>query len=124
MPREPPDRGAFFCPSTAGLQTEKEIRCMTLERKGPEIVRGLEAAALALDAGDAEAAAEALEAVSAACDEANASGEQLTPEELARAAPLHARCLQAAEQAGNGLVASLLQSAKLRSASHAYKSRT
>src|SRR5688500_8686267 len=96
---------------------------MTLERKGPEIVSGLEAAAHALDAGDTEAAAIALEAVSAAGEQAQASGERLTPEELGKAGPLHAHCLRAAEQAGDGLLASMLQSAKLRSASHAYKSR-
>ena len=97
---------------------------MTVARKGPEIVRGLEAAALALDAGDAVAAAEALAAVEVACAEARDSGEQLTREELEQAGAYYARCQTGAKSAGEGLVASLLQSARLRSASNAYKSRT
>ena len=97
---------------------------MTVTRKGPEIVSGLEQAARALEAGDAETAAVALAAVEAACAEASANKEQLTPEELSVAGPLYEHCRQAAAQAGDGLLASLLQSAKLRSASHAYKSRT
>jgi hypothetical protein len=93
------------------------------ERQGPTIVTSLEEAVRALDAGDTEAAALALEAVSAACAVATAQGEQLTRDELTRAGELYARCQRGAAHAGEGLVASLLESAKLRSASNAYKSR-
>jgi hypothetical protein len=93
------------------------------ERQGPAIVSRLEEAVQALDAGDTETAALALEAVAAACEAAGAKGEKLTPEELTRASELYARCQRGAAEAGDGLVASLLQSARLRSASHAYKSR-
>ena len=93
------------------------------ERMGPKIVAGLEEAVRALDAGDTDTAARALEAVSQACDTASAQTERLTPAELSRASELYTRCQQAAQVTGDGLVASLLQSAKLRSASNAYKSR-
>jgi hypothetical protein len=103
-----------------------EVRLTTAnpsERQGPLIVSGLEQAVHALEAGDTETAALALEAVSAACALAGTQGEQLTRDELTLAAELYARCQGSAARAGDGLLASLLESAKLRSASHAYKSR-
>lgn len=93
------------------------------QRQGPIIVSGLQAALQAFEAGDTDGAAQAMEIVSTACALAGAQGEQLTREELTTASELYARCQRGAAQVGDGLVASLLQSAKLRSASNAYKSR-
>lgn len=95
----------------------------TPSRLGPEIVRGFERAAQAFADGQTEQAALELEAVAKLCDAAQERGEQLTAEELRQASELHARCRQAASSTGDGLLTSMLESARMRSASNAYKSR-
>ena len=84
------------------------------------LLRSLEQAATAMELGEMEAAAAAMDAVAAACQATQAAGVRLPEGELKRAKELFARCQLVAERTQEDLLASLLQSARLRNASRAY----
>jgi hypothetical protein len=85
------------------------------------IVEGLAGARRALAAGDLDAAADLLAAVEAACAAADASGARLSAGELAEASTLQGQLETMARHNQASLMASLLHSARARTANHAYK---
>ena len=85
------------------------------------IVEGLAGATRALAAGEFDSAAELLLAVEAACAAADAAGERLSASELAQARELQGQLETLAQHNQAALMASLLQSARARTANHAYK---
>jgi hypothetical protein len=85
------------------------------------IVEGLAGATRALAAGEFHVASELLAAVEAACAAADAAGERLNASELARARELQGQLETMAQSNQASLMASLLHSARARTANHAYK---
>jgi hypothetical protein len=94
---------------------------VTASRQGPPIVEGLAGATRALAAGEFDAAAELLAAVEAACAAAEAAGERLSASELAAARELQGQLEAMAQKSQGTVMASLLHSARARTANHAYK---
>jgi hypothetical protein len=91
---------------------------------GEALVASLTRALAALESGDVDAAAAAMAEVAAVCDEVRPEAVLLSPERLALARSLHARCEARALAAREGIVAELLQSATHRRATNAYGSGT
>lgn len=94
---------------------------MTTAGQGRGIVDGLAGAARALAAGEVAAAAELLAAVEAACAAVEAAGERLAARDLAEARKLQGQLETMAQGNQASLMASLLHSARARTANHAYK---
>jgi hypothetical protein len=90
-------------------------------RQARPIVEGLAGATRALAAGEFDAAVELLAAVEAACAAADAAGERLDASELAQAHDLQRQLETMAQTNQASLMASLLHSARARTANHAYK---
>jgi hypothetical protein len=89
--------------------------------RGGPIVEGLAGAARALATGEFDVAADLLAAVDAACAAAEAAGERLSASELTAARALQVELEAMARTNQSSLMASLLQSARARTAGHAYK---
>jgi hypothetical protein len=85
-----------------------------------ELEAALNAAAVALDAGDTAGAAEGSLRAARACAELEASGGAPDRDALQRALALHRRCSAAAEQTMERLVGELQVAARSRRASDAY----
>jgi hypothetical protein len=85
------------------------------------LLAGLRTATAALSAGDVAAAAAALAEVEAICAAASAKKETLPAAELGQCRELYAACVAAAERTSAGLLTSLLQSARTRTATDAYR---
>jgi hypothetical protein len=94
---------------------------LTASRQGRPIVEGLAGATRAMVAGEFDAAAELLAAVEATCAAAEAAGERLNTSDLAEARTLQGQLETMAQQNQASLMASLLHSARARTANHAYK---
>lgn len=94
---------------------------MTASGQGRPIVEGLAAAMRALAAGEFDAAAELLANVEAICAAVQAAGERLSDSELAEARGLQGQLESMAQGNQASLMASLLHSARARTANHAYK---
>jgi hypothetical protein len=95
---------------------------LTPSRQAPHaIIEGLAGATRALAVGEFDAAAALLAAVEAACAAADAAGERLDAAELAKARELQGQLETMAKSNQSSLMASLLQSARARTANHAYK---
>jgi hypothetical protein len=86
-----------------------------------QLLDGLRAATAALTANDLPAAAEALAGVEAICLAATAEKRTLPSAQLAQCRELYVACLAAAERSSAGLLTSLLQSARTRTATDAYR---
>jgi hypothetical protein len=85
------------------------------------LLAGLRTATDALSAGDVSTAASALAEVEAICVAAAASKQTLPAAELRQCRDLYAACVAAAERTSAGLLTSLLQSARTRTATDAYR---
>jgi hypothetical protein len=90
-------------------------------RRGQPIVEGLAGATRALAAGEFEVAAELLAAVETACAAADAADERLNASELAQARELQSQLETMARTSQASAMASLLHTARARTANHAYK---
>ncbi len=88
------------------------------------LLAGLATAIEALEAGRLDAAAEILDGLARTWAAPGGSLRPLEGGELERAQALYVRCQQVAEGKWAELVASLLQSATMRRASHAYQPKT
>jgi len=85
------------------------------------LLEALSRAAAALEEGDPEAAATALDRAAARAQELERSGARLPPGDLERAVALHAACAAAADRAGARLLGAIGTAGRTARALDAYR---